>query len=152
MQGFPFQPKSTARLEPGMFWDIPLDSGKYAAGVVLQKEPHSRTGFLAGLLDWTGDKPPNPNSLKNAVLLKQGRVHFKSIKETGGAIQGILNLSECGIVPFLERDNGAIHAAVIQGYTKVDVVLSTEERSKLSVASTWGYRVIKIYAEKMKGT
>ncbi|WP_461784527.1 immunity 26/phosphotriesterase HocA family protein [Prosthecobacter sp.] len=148
---FPFHPKSTVHLEPGMFWEIPLDSGKFAASVILQKDPHSRTGFLAGLLNWIGDEQPTPTSLKNAGLVRQGTVHFKTIKETGGAVQGILNLSEYGIVPFMEREHNSPRAPVIQGYYRADVDLSEEERMKLRVASGWGYKVIKILAEKLNG-
>jgi hypothetical protein len=76
-------------------------------------------------------------------------VHFKTIRETGGAVQGILSLSQYGIVPFMEREHNCPRAPVIQGYYRADVDLSEEERMKLRVASGWGYKVIKILAEKL---
>jgi hypothetical protein len=49
----------------------------------------------------------------------------------------------------MEREHNSPRAPVIQGYYRADVDLSEEERMKLRVASGWGYKVIKILAEKL---
>jgi hypothetical protein len=33
--GYPFEPKSIARLQPGQFWAVPLTDGRHACGRVL---------------------------------------------------------------------------------------------------------------------
>jgi hypothetical protein len=132
-----------------MFWDIPLDSGKYAVGVILQKEPKSRARFLAGLLDWTGDHIPTPESIHTSALIKQGRVHVKTVRETGGMIRGFIPLSDLGIAPFMEKDYDSIKSPIYQGYNIVYTKLSDEKISNLKVLGVWGYRMIKHYAEKI---
>ena len=89
---YPFQPKSTAYLEPGQFWAIPLDDGKYACGIVLarlkyQGKVDARL-FLAGLLDWFGKDEPLPENLEKSKILKRGAAHIKTILMTGGEIIG----------------------------------------------------------------
>ncbi len=145
----PYIPKSNSQLEVGSFWDVPLASGHYAVGVVLQKEPNSRCRFLAGLLNWIGPRPPLDSDLQDAILVRQGRVHIKTVKEVGGLVRGRLDLASLGIVPFIERDNGSPKAPIFQGYSLVSAdALSLDARSALGVKSVWGYMMIKLYAEK----
>lgn len=85
---FPFKAKSTANLAPGQFWSIPLSGGRFACGLVLDPKNgggrHSRTLFLAGLLDWTGDAPPTSAAIAQAPLLQAGYLHVRAV----GAVLG----------------------------------------------------------------
>jgi hypothetical protein len=91
---FPFTPKSTKSLEPGDFWSIPLHGNKYACGRVLQllednsKWPRKNRIFLAGLMDWVGDRPPTNESIAGCGLHSQGLAHILTISDTGHGIDG----------------------------------------------------------------
>ena len=53
---YPFRPKSTAELEAGQFWSIPLPDGRFACGRVLQMNG-SQIPLRAGRFSaasWTG--------------------------------------------------------------------------------------------------
>lgn len=90
---YPFEPKSTSKLEPGHFWALPLSDGTFAAAVVLARgttedgKPHARM-FIAGLLDWHGKCPPDENAIHCVQIVKSGVAHVRSIKETGSAVLG----------------------------------------------------------------
>jgi hypothetical protein len=93
---YPFEPKSTNRLEPGHFWALPLSNGTYGAAVVLSpgtKEDGSRHSrlFIAGLLDWNGKTPPGATDLQRREIAKSGVAHIRAIQRTGGAILGLVN-------------------------------------------------------------
>src|SRR5262249_32527133 len=70
---YPFVPKSTATLEPGQFWSIPLDNGRFACGRVIQLriENGMRDSrlFLAGLMDWWGRKPPTAERIAGCGVI-----------------------------------------------------------------------------------
>jgi hypothetical protein len=150
---YPFVPISTAYIEPGHFWSIPLSEGGYACGRVIQlcvkdKKRNSRT-FLAGLMDWSGDARPTSEAIAGCSVIEQGQVHIKTIKENGGEILGFRDLALDGIEPSLFRDSwGATY--VQRGFD----CLRPFDRKKdadLPVFSTWGFGVIKILAEKKFG-
>lgn len=69
---YPFVPRSTAYLEPGQYWAIPLSNGQYACGIVVAKLADMHDGkikqitFLGALIDWVGDEPPDEESVRNA--------------------------------------------------------------------------------------
>jgi len=96
-KAYPFVPKSTAHLVAGQFWAIPLNDGKWACGRVLAGSagggPGSRTMFVAGLMDWVGDRPPTEESIGVSRVLEVGRVHLRTIAGTGSQILGHLPLS-----------------------------------------------------------
>ena len=96
-RAYPFIPKSTHYLEPGQFWGIPLEHGRYACGRVLGTVPDSRRLFVAGLLDWCALRPPDEVSIAGRPVLEQGRAHIKTITENGGAILGCRPLDLDGI-------------------------------------------------------
>ncbi len=89
---YPFVPKTNANLEPGQFWAVPLSDGRFACGRVLSVDrdrPYgARTMFVAGLLDWLGDKPPTADSIAGARLLEVGNAHVRLIQQDGGTILG----------------------------------------------------------------
>lgn len=147
---YPFRPKSNRFLLPGQFWAIPLENGKFACGRVIEIEPDSRTGFLAGLMDWLGDAPPMPDDLKGYKVVSQGSVHIKTVHETGlnGMILGYLPLTEDEITPFFFKSQEvfADDCLLMHGY-KVMRPASKEESEKYATFSTWGYEFIKALAE-----
>jgi hypothetical protein len=57
----------------------------------------SRTGFLAGLLDWIGADPPTAESIAGAALLEVGHAHIDAISDEGGAILGERPLEADGL-------------------------------------------------------
>src|SRR5262245_8470917 len=105
---YPFVPKSTAYLEPGHFWSIPLNDGSFACGRVIQLwikkgKPDTRS-CLAGLMDWTDCTLPTAESIAGRRVIQQGHVHVKTIRETGGQVLGYRELALDAIEPNLFRD------------------------------------------------
>ena len=112
---------------PGHYWTVTLKNGRIACGVViarLRKEGKiDQRLFLAGLLDWTGDRLPVGEDLKGRRIKEQGYAHIKAITETGGMI--------CGVVA--------------PSWNSPEIV------SKSDSISTWGFNVIRVLAEKYYG-
>jgi hypothetical protein len=125
---YPFPPKSTSRLKAGQYWTIALRNGRFAAGVVvaLRRNEGSldRRTFLAGLIDWSGESPVMPKDIEGQVIRERGFAHVKTITENGGEIVDEIN--PCWGFP--------------------------EEIPPTDLISTWGYGVIRVYAEKHFGT
>jgi hypothetical protein len=147
---YPFVPKSTAYLQPGQFWSIPLLDGRFACGRVIQLrikngKRHSRK-FLAGLMDWVGDEMPTAADLIGRGSVDQGQVHVKTIGENKGQVVGFRDLSLDRLEPYLFRD--AQCATFVQRGLEWLRPYDSQSDSDLPVCTTWGYRVIKILAEK----
>src|SRR5438132_14028833 len=87
---YPHLPKSTSTLRPGQYWGIRLAGGNWACGRVLQVPTIPRRGsgrlFLAGLMDWSSDEPPDDASIAGAALYAQAQMHIKTIVESGSAL------------------------------------------------------------------
>jgi hypothetical protein len=149
---YPFVPKSTAHLEPGQFWSIPLDNGRFGCGRVIQlccKEGKRDTrAFLAGLLDWSGDEPPSSEAIAGRGTIDQGEVHIKTISENRGEVLGFRPLEADGIEPWLFLSQGGWgHSCWLQqGYEWLRPATLAEFQTH-PVFSTWGYAVIKLLAE-----
>ena len=146
---YPFIPRSTAYLEPGHFWSIPLAGGGYACGRVIQlrldggrRDPRL---FLAGLMDWSGADPPTSEALAGCSVIEQGSVHVKTIGENAGEVLGFRDLALDGIEPALFRDAGC--ATRVQRGFEVVRVFDRERDAELPVFSTWGFGVIKRLAD-----
>jgi hypothetical protein len=75
--------------------------------------------FVAGLLDWLGDKPPTADDIAGARLLEIANAHVRLIQQDGGAILGHRPL-----------------------YTDELVVPD-------DIRSTWGYGYLKLRAEHL---
>jgi hypothetical protein len=150
---YPFVPKSTAYIEPGHFWSIPLSSGGYACGRVVQLwiENGSRQTrmFLAGLMDWAGIDVPTADGLVGCRVIEQGLVHIKTIGENGGKILGFRDLALDGIEPGLFLD--ASFATCVQYGLERLRPFDRKKDDHLPVLCTWGFGVIKILAEKHFG-
>src|SRR5262249_30056707 len=105
---YPFVPKSTAYLEPGHFWSIPMRSGRFACGRVIQLriENGKRDSrmFLAGLMDWTGNLPPTSDAIAGCGVNSQGAAHVKTIGENNGEVLGFRDLCADGIEPWMFLD------------------------------------------------
>lgn len=148
---YPFVPKSTAYMVEGQYWDIPLTSGSYACGRVLQFDiragrRHSRA-FLAGLLDWSSPEPPSDQSIAGAKLLEQGDVHIMTIRESRGQIRGWRPLHLDHIQPFLELSHSPSHnCMLVRGFETLRPA-TLDEQKALYVHSTWGFGVIRLLAE-----
>jgi hypothetical protein len=150
---YPFVPRSSAYLEAGQFWSIPLSDGRFACGRVLAvpREPDplimvGRRAFLAGLIGWAGAAPPDGEAIAGAGLVDQGFAHIKSITTTGGEILGIRPLELDGIVPRRWKSHeGGGTVWVYEGATRLHPI-SPAERS-LAIISVWGYSVIRDLAE-----
>src|SRR5947209_7473357 len=146
---YPFVPKSTAYLEPGHFWSIPLAGGGYACGRVIQlssdggkRDPRM---FLAGLMDWSGADAPTTEALAGCGVIEQGRVHVKTIGENAGEVLGFRDLSLDGIEPALFRD--AECATCVQRGFELVRPFDRARDADLPVFSTWGFGVIKRLAD-----
>jgi len=133
---------------PGAFWGIALESGRYGCGLVLDIKAGSRTQFIAGLTDWTGQAPPSTIDLSGAKCIAQGEAHLKTITAKNSLILGVIDLKAHNIYLELCRDSGDFaHGYVVQGYRTVRQV--TKDDCNLPVFSTWGYSVISIRANSL---
>jgi hypothetical protein len=150
---YPFEPKSTAYLEPGQFWGVPLSDGRFACGRVLAvpREPDpfipvSSRIFLAGLHRWVGDAPPTSEDIAGAGLLAQGFVHIRAIREHGGSLLGMRSLEADGVVPhrWLSHAGGGT-VWVYEGAIRLRPATAAD--ATLPIVSTWGYSVISVIAE-----
>jgi hypothetical protein len=150
---YPFEPRSTAYLEPGQFWAVPLSDGRFACGRVLDlprtDDPHipvSKRTFLAGLLEWVSDSEPTEKAIGGAPLLRQGFAHIKAIRETGGMILGLRPLAADDIQPHLWVTTGFLPQAWV--YRGADPVRRAADADRsLPVMGVWGYNVIRVIAE-----
>jgi hypothetical protein len=140
-------------LEPGQYWSIPLDNGRFACGRVIQLQikngKRDRRSFLAGLMDWWGRKPPTADRIAGCEVIEQGSADIKTIVETGGQILGTRELALEAIEPLLFRD-AWVATWVQRGF---DYVRPFDRRkdAQLPVFSGWGYLVIKEIAEDRFG-
>ena len=122
---YPFAPKSTAKLERGQYWPIPLANGTFGAGCVVGKyrvdngKYHSRL-FIAGVLQWNGSCEPTDEELAGFEVYQTAFAHIKCITALG--------------VPILGR-------AQIR-------FTSEPELAESGDLSTWGYAVPTRLAEK----
>lgn len=149
---YPFAPKSTSSLEPGQFWGIPLTSGGYACGRVLQLKTENgktdRRMFLAGLMDWRGTAEPTADDLANVGVLEHGQAHIRCIQTINAEILGHRPLEADGIeVPLTLDQAGGTNRHVRQGFEFLGLANDTQ-KDTLPVFSTWGYNVIQILAYK----
>jgi hypothetical protein len=151
---YPFVPKSTAYLEAGQFWAIPLSDGRFACGRVLavprEPDPHILVGnraFLAGLHDWVSDRVPDAEAIAGVGYVAQGFCHIKAITTTGGEVLG---LRDPAADP-LELRTWRSHISggtvwIYQGATRLRP--ATPADAGLPVIAVWGYSVIRDYAER----
>jgi hypothetical protein len=145
---YPFTPKSNRGLEPGHYWQIPLSDGRYACGRVLQIHPKSTRAFWGGLLDWVGAKLPTFESIAGAKVVAEGDMHIKSIVENKGQILGHRPLKLDRLAPGHFRSCHSRSGCTLQrGYDDLGKI-SDAQFKHLDVAATWGFRVIKLRAEK----
>lgn len=149
---YPFKPKSNRYLIPGQFWAIPLENGRVACGRVIEIEPNSRKGFLAGLMDWLGDDQPTAENLKGCKTLRQFNVHIKTIHETAldGCISGYRPLELDGIEPdyFTSQLVHDENCMLMKGYTILRNA-TEEEADTYHRLGASGYMVIKCYADDL---
>lgn len=155
---FPFYPKSNAKLLRGDFWGIPLNSGRFACGRVLdlprKGDYGAKTSFLAGLLDWVGNELPTFESIAGAKLLQQGDAHIFTITKNDGLILGNRPLKLDNIEPFICRDAEFHHKGQMNFRKGYDFIDYEPEKNfeDYPVFSSWGYGVIKIIANKYLDT
>ena len=116
---YPFVPKSTAQLEPGQYWSIPLSDGRFGCGRVLRIDRDRAYGarilFVGGLLDWVGDAPPTAEAIAGQPLLGTGVMHVRAIAHGGGQVLGHRPLDADGIEPPV----GSIGTHWGEGYPKI---------------------------------
>jgi len=150
MREYPFCPKSTSYLEPGQYWPIALSNGYFAAGRVLQINMTSgardRRMFLAGLMNWCSDAPPNVKSLAGARLLDFGVVHTRMFSSNGFQIEGHRPLGADHLsVPLTLDCAPSRHARVVRGF---DILgFAKPAQYSLPILTTWGMGVIVLLAE-----
>ena len=151
---FPFVPKSTAYLQPGHFWSIPLDGGGYACGRLIQfREKDGKRDprvFLVGLMDWFSVAKPTPEAIAGHSVIKQGSVHVKTIAENAGEVLGFRDLALDGIEPALFRD-AECATSVQRGFEMVRP-FERDRDVELPVFSTWGFGFIKRLADSRFST
>lgn len=127
---YPFKPKTNRFLLPGQFWAIPLSSGRYACGrvveLMLKGKIGSRSSFLAGLMEWVGENPP---VAKDLIVVEQGSVHIKTIHKTGidGMILGHRPLELDGIEADYFRSQEAFGGCTLmKGFKELQPITKEE--------------------------
>lgn len=150
---FPFVPKTTRQVRPGDYWDIPLDSGGYACGRVMQLDFDNgrlnSKSLLVGLVNWSGDSIPTEREIAGRRILRQGATHIRTIGEVGGMIRGRRALEKDGLAPWVFRD--AEYAQWIQCGVFPLREYNEVYDSDLPVFEGWGYLFIKEIAEHLFG-
>jgi hypothetical protein len=147
---YPFLPKTTATLEAGQFWDIPLSNGGYAAGVVLIPKAYesgrgSTTTFVAGLLAWSGPQAPTPEELAGRRICTWGKASVRAIAASGGELLGKVDKTAGGIL-MVDARAGAGVRRFLNG---IDMGPATpRDLQKLEVCSWWGMGVPAVLAER----
>ena len=129
LPSYPFKPKSNAHLRPGQFFAVPLPSGRVACGRVMAVPafgPKDRTGFVVGLMDWSGDHPPTADDLAGRVVLEQAKARFEAIANNGGEVLG-------------ERD---LRADRLVAVDPNDYSVGAEQR-------VWGWATIRVRATEL---
>lgn len=154
---FPFLPKSSTFVLPGMFWAIPLESYGFATGVVLGKPdandpfaPRSNKIITVGLLDWRDSKPPTTDSLAGVPLLDWGLAHVRSIDLTSGGegLLGQMDIAWVAIPKVSHRAGGTV------GYYENGTLLRSAtpfEARTLPVLGAWGLTFIASAANSRFG-
>lgn len=109
-------PRSSAGLSPGDFWAVPLPSGRYGAGQVLDVRrdgPGSRTTFVAGVVQWVGDVPPTDSDVAGQPIGAVGLTDVALFKETDAVILGNLPIHRSAVRfdnPLRDLHAGARHS------------------------------------------
>ena len=132
---------------PGQFWQIPLSNKKFACWRVLQMDQHGRTGFLAGLMDWSGDEFPISKNISGCGLLEQGGAHIKTIPWSGGEILGYRSLDEDGIQLIPELSHLPSHNCMLMNGLEEVRKATLSEQQTLYIHGAWGLGIVKIFAE-----
>jgi hypothetical protein len=103
--------------------------------------PGSRRLFLAGLMDWVSDRPPDGSAIAGAKLVAQGQAHIKTISVTGGAILGHRPLELDGLEPALEVSHRLGGTVWLQrGFTQLRHATGDEAATLAMSAVGWGRR------------
>lgn len=152
---YPFEPRSNAHLEPGQFWGIPLSNGRWACGRVLAVRsdsgayfPGNTRMFLAGLMDWVGERPPTAEAIAGHELIEQGWAHVRAIQRNGGQVLGERPLEMDGIRG-LRKVTHRVGGTVMLYEGAVPLrPASREEAATLPVLETWGFGFIAKLAER----
>jgi hypothetical protein len=150
---YPFEPRSTAHLEPGQYWGLALSDGRFGCGRVLAVPrdadpfvPASTRIFLAGVHRWVGNAPPTCDDIAGAELLAQGFAHVRTIRESGGQVLGHRPLELDGVAPRHWRSHEAGGTVwVYAGARRLRPATAAD--ASLPVMTTWGFKVISVIAE-----
>lgn len=148
---YPFVPKSNAYLVPGQFWAIPLVTGRYGCGRVLDLDREqavgARTSFWAGLMDWCGDRPPDEADLEGiADIVHHGEAHILTITRSGGEILGHRALELDHVEP-RHADGGHLYC----GYRRLRPATDVERKLYGRFGNTLGFGFLRVVAEKRWG-
>ncbi len=102
---YPFLPKTNAFLQEGQFFSFRLADERYACVRVLATQwkykPGSRTLFLAGLQDWSGDHPATSADIEGCRIIDYAWAHVIVLQDYGSQIDGMRPLQEDEIIPDL---------------------------------------------------
>lgn len=108
--------------------------------------------FMAALMNWWANDPPNEHSIAGAAVIANGMAHIKTIHATGGEILGFRDLAiddTRGVVTVSHRMGGTVF--LYEGATRLRPA-TEEERTTLPVSATWGFEGIKRLAERRFGS
>jgi hypothetical protein len=153
---YPFEPRSNAYLEAGQFWGVPLSDGRFACGrvVAVPREPDgmlpvNTRSFLAGLMDWVGDGPPDAEAIAGSKLVRQGMAHVKTIRENGRFVLGYRDLGLDGITGLRELSHYAGGTVYLYAGARRLRPATGDEIASLGIRSTWGFKVVSVVAEAL---
>ena len=155
MIAYPFVPKSTAYLNAGDFWDIPLGNGTFACGRIIQldtsgRKRHTRM-FLGGLMDWCAPELPTMSALDGAKVLFQTVLHVRSIGWCNGMVRGWRDLALEHIEPAMMVSGArGLGCLLYRGLEELGPASDLEQQT-LPEYGVSGMAVLKILATERYG-
>lgn len=137
MLTYPYVPKTTAKVQPGDFWEIRLADGRYGAGRVLQIV--DRVTILGAILHWSNDAPPTMNTIAGASVAFAGKMHLRlTLEDCGNGICGNRPLEADSIeIPMFRSHAEGPGQRLLHG--TIDVGPVPDDAKHLPVISTWGF-------------
>ena len=153
--GYPFTPRSTARLVPGQFWSVRRDDGRFGVGVVLgvpkpDTAPHHTTStrtFTAGLLGLVLDRPATTSDVDGARLVEWGYAHVQTISLTSiDGLDGLIDATFNEVLKVSHRGGGTVG---LYGNGTYQRVATSDEARDLDVVGTWGLTFVQRLASQL---
>ena len=110
---FPLHPRSTLQLEVGDLIAVPCEPTGWACLVAVEVRrrcPGARTTFVAGLVDWYGERAPHGADIAGLPVIAQGLTRTELFTEGGLVVVGNVGSVATNIDSnYRDHHVGAVH-------------------------------------------